>query len=167
VAVTSYKGVSGANWGDDHYPAGAAFTTPYRNIGANGSYNGLEDGDGIFWRADIRKGKLPLTKITDGTSNTYMIGEDVAELILWNAWAYPNGANATCGIPPNTGVTIAPLGPANNGDWPTRYSFRSRHTAGLQFALADGSVRFVRDSIPLGTYRAYATISGSETLLDQ
>ena len=163
VAVTSYKGVSGSNWGTDFYPTESNFSTPYRNLGANGSFNGLENGDGLFWRADIRQGKMPLTNITDGTSNTFMIGEDVPEYIAWNAWAYPNGAIGTCAIPPNTGITIAPLGAAAGfGQWPTRYSFRSRHTSGLQFALADGSVRFVRESIPLQFYRAMATRAGGE-----
>jgi prepilin-type N-terminal cleavage/methylation domain-containing protein/prepilin-type processing-associated H-X9-DG protein len=168
VAVTSYKGVSGANWGDDFYPTSSSFTTPYRHQGANGSFNGLENGDGIFWRADIRNGKLTLLAITDGTSNTFMIGEDIPELIQWNAWPYPNGACGTCAIPPNTGVTIGDpnVGTAGFGNWPTRYSFRSRHPSGLQFAMADGSVRFVRDSIPLGTYRAYATIRGNEIIAD-
>jgi hypothetical protein len=91
-----------------------------------------------------------------------MIGEDVPEMIRWNAWAYSNGAVATCAIPPNTGITIPPLGPAYDQDWPNRYSFRSRHPGGLQFALADASVRFIRESIPLGTYRALATIKGGE-----
>jgi hypothetical protein len=168
VAETSYKGVSGANWGADFFPLSREtnFSTPYKNIGTNGSYNGLENGDGIFWRADIRKGNLKITDITDGTSNTFMIGEDVPQLIQWNAWSYANGANGTCAIPPNTGITIPTsghiLGPADEGNWPERYSFRSRHPGGLQFALADASVRFVSDSIPLQTYRALATIKGGE-----
>src|SRR5262249_1716101 len=124
--------------------------------------NGLEKGNGIFWRADIRSGKLRIADVLDGTSNTFMIGEDVPEMILWNAWAYPNGACGTCALPPNTGITIAPLGVSGNGQWPTRYSFRSRHPGGVQFALADGSVRFVPDSIALTTYRQLATIKGGE-----
>jgi prepilin-type N-terminal cleavage/methylation domain-containing protein/prepilin-type processing-associated H-X9-DG protein len=164
AAVTSYKGVSGANWGTDYYPNESNFSTPYRNLGANGSYNGLENGDGVFWRADIRKGSLRLSDITDGTSNTFMIGEDVPEMILWNAWAYSNGAIGTCAIPPNTGIVIPALGPSGAGNWPERYSFRSRHPGGLQFALADGSVRFVPQSIPLQVYRALATISGGEVV---
>ena len=168
VAVTSYKGVSGSNWGADFYPTESSFSTPYSNQGTNGSFNGLENGDGIFWRADIRKGKMPFAMIRDGTSNTFMIGEDLPDHINWNGWPYPNGANGTCAIPPNVGVTIGDpdLGTAGAGRWPTRYSFRSRHTSGLQFAMADGSVRFVRDSIPLGTYRAFATIAGSEIVVD-
>jgi prepilin-type processing-associated H-X9-DG protein len=51
---------------------------------------------------------------------------------------------------------------AGREDWPERYSFRSRHPGGLQFAYADGSVHFVSDSIALQTYRALATIKGGE-----
>ncbi|HEX4607279.1 MAG TPA: H-X9-DG-CTERM domain-containing protein, partial [Urbifossiella sp.] len=43
-------------------------------------------------------------------------------------------------------------------------TFRSRHRGGLNFALADGSVRFISDSIDLGTYRALATIAGREVV---
>ncbi len=161
-AMTSYKGVSGANWGADRYPAESTFATPYSNPSVDGSLNGLENGDGLFWRADMRKGNMRLAEISDGTSNTYMIGEDVPEMIRWNEWAHPNGANGTCAIPPQTGITIAPLGIANFGDWPTRYSFRSRHPSGLHFALADGSVRFVANNIPLLIYRQMATRAGGE-----
>ncbi len=84
-----------------------------------------------------------------------------------NAWPYCNGANGTCAIPPNTGVTIPTgsppsLGPTDWWNWPERYSFRSRHPGGLQFAYADGSVHFIKDSIGLQTYRALATIKGNE-----
>ena len=164
MGVTSYKGVAGANWGADFYPHDQDFSTPYRNQGTNGSYNGLERGDGIFWRGDIRAGSLRLERIADGASTTFMIGEDVPELILWNAWAYANGSTATCGIPPNVGVTIPPIGVADNADWPTRYSFRSRHPGGLNFAYADGSVRFVTQAVPLQIYHAMATINGGEPL---
>jgi prepilin-type N-terminal cleavage/methylation domain-containing protein len=170
VAVTNYKGVSGSNWGADFYPQAteSRFDTAYPHEGANRSYNGLEKGDGIFWRADIRKGNLKITDITDGTSNTFMIGEDVPQMVRWNAWAYANGANGTCAILPNTGIkfpTGSPpkLGPSDADNWQDRYSFRSWHPGGLQFALADGSVRFVRDSIPIQTYRALATINGGES----
>src|SRR5262245_38881060 len=46
VGVTSYKGVSGSNWGQDFFgvTSDVNFSTPYRNLGANGSFNGLENG---------------------------------------------------------------------------------------------------------------------------
>jgi prepilin-type N-terminal cleavage/methylation domain-containing protein/prepilin-type processing-associated H-X9-DG protein len=166
-AMTCYKGVSGANWGADFFPTESSFSTPYSNAGVDGSRNGLENGDGLFWRADMRKaGIMRLAEVSDGTSNTFMIGEDVPEMIRWNEWAHPNGANGTCAIPPNTGITVGDpnLGPAGFGNWPTRYSFRSRHPSGLHFALADGSVRFVSNNIPLLVYRAMATRAGGETV---
>ena len=164
AAVTSYKGVSGANWGADRHPAEGSFATPYSNPGVDGSFNGLENGDGLFWRADMRKGTMRLAEISDGTSNTYMIGEDLPEMIRWNEWAHPNGANGTCAIPPQTGNLVGDptIGPAAFGNWPTRYSFRSRHPSGLHFALADGSVRFVSNNIPLLIYRQMATRAGGE-----
>ena len=41
---------------------------------------------------------------------------------------------------------------------------RSHHPGGVNGLLADGSVRFVSDSISLTTWRAAATINGGEVL---
>jgi prepilin-type N-terminal cleavage/methylation domain-containing protein/prepilin-type processing-associated H-X9-DG protein len=43
-------------------------------------------------------------------------------------------------------------------------SFRSLHPGGLNFAMADGSVRFIKSSINLFTYRALATRAGGEVV---
>src|SRR5262245_15041916 len=173
AVVTSYKGVSGDNWGTDFFgvTADQSFSTPYRNptTGSNLArlQNGLEWGNGIFWRADIRSGRMPITAISDGTSNTLLIGEDMGIYVRWNEWAAPNGACGTVAIPLNVGNVIPDaqgLGydtSAKRGQWPTRYSFRSAHTGGgVQFAMADGSVRLVRDSIPLANLRALGTRAG-------
>src|SRR5262249_10092705 len=104
-----------------------------------------------------------IADITDGTSNTFMVGEDLPILNIHAAWAFANTACGTCGIGPNNNVKTNGSLFATN-DWPNLYSFRSRHPGGLQFAQADGSVRFVNDSIPLSTYRAMCTRSGSEVV---
>jgi prepilin-type N-terminal cleavage/methylation domain-containing protein len=153
IALGNYKGVSGANWcwGD------------WYNDGPTGNCNGLNYGDGMFYRDDWKK-KLRLRDIKDGTSTTLMVGEDVPEKNRHCDWPYSNHAVGTCGIPPNVrrpdGTEYDP------GDWPNVYSFRSRHPDGLQFAHADGSVHFVNNNIPLTVYRALATINGGEPVSD-
>ncbi len=154
---SNYKGVSGSNWCWGSYP----------NTGKDGTCDvfyqgGTGKGDGIFFRTDILFA-LTLIGIGDGTSNTFMIGEDVAEWSAWLAWPYANHTTGTCAIPPNTFTNRAN---GEDGQWQWTYSFRSRHSTGLNFALADGSVRFVRQGIALDVYRAYSTKSGGEAISD-
>ncbi|APW62478.1 DUF1559 domain-containing protein [Paludisphaera borealis] len=42
--------------------------------------------------------------------------------------------------------------------------FRSMHPGGANFALADGSVRFIKDGVSVAAYRAMATRAGSEVV---
>ncbi|VTR98385.1 DUF1559 domain-containing protein [Tuwongella immobilis] len=44
---------------------------------------------------------------------------------------------------------------------------RSNHTGGVNLALCDGSVRFVRDSITLTTWRAYGSRNGGEIITEE
>lgn len=160
IAVTCYKGVSGGNWGNGEArwlwgtPNGP-FSSP---TGAN-NHSGILNGNGIFFRTDYLR-RLGVNLIPDGTSNTFMIGEVVPEQDNHTGWAYSNGSCATCGIGPNAVQTNGV--PYGSGDWPNVYSFRSKHTSGLNFALADASVRFVSDTVALGTYRAMCSINGRE-----
>jgi len=156
IGLTNYKGVSGANWawGGFNNNGTASCVTP-------NDQNGLSDGDGIFFRGDGNK-KKKLTDIRDGTSNTFLAGEDLPLYNQWCSWPYSNNAVGTCAVPPN--YQMPPAMTASPGNWPTTYSFRSNHGNGLQFAYADGSVHFISDTITPATYRAMATISGGETL---
>jgi len=153
ITLSNYKGVNGSNWcwGTD------------TNNGPTNNCNGLTAGDGAFYRRDFAK-KKTLMSITDGTSNTIIIGEDIPSINAHCTWPYANGVGGTTAIPPN--VMKRPDGTLYDpyGDWPYLYSFRSRHTGGLQFANADGSVRFIRQSIPAATYRALSTINGGEVV---
>ncbi len=60
-----------------------------------------------------------------------------------------------CNYPPDWLNNAAiPGGPCNSlGQW----AFRSFHPGGVNFAMADGSVRFIKNSVNLNTYRALGT----------
>jgi prepilin-type processing-associated H-X9-DG protein len=123
--------------------------------------DGLQRGNGVFFRLDFQK-KQRLGDITDGTSNTMMFGEDIPSINAHCSWPYSNGVGGTTAVPPNhnkkpTGGLYDPY-----NDWPELYSYRSRHPAGVQFAFADGSVRFIKDSTAAQTYRDLSTINGTE-----
>jgi prepilin-type N-terminal cleavage/methylation domain-containing protein/prepilin-type processing-associated H-X9-DG protein len=146
VAVTNYKGNQGSNW-----DVGQWINIRYGDV-----REGMRNGDGVLFRNDARaRPVLRLNQITDGTSNTIMIGEVIPEVEVRNAWAYTNGAYATCAIPINAKDANGQWFPP--GQWQNNYSYRSRHPSGAQFAFCDGSVRFLNDNIPLQTYRALAT----------
>ncbi|MBY0527867.1 MAG: DUF1559 domain-containing protein [Gemmataceae bacterium] len=93
--------------------------------------------------------------VTDGTSNTFMIGEDIVKYNQHSTAYYSNGDYASCHIP----LWVRPPDPA---DWPNAMGFRSNHTGGANFCMADGSVHFVRDTIDMVLYRALATRNGGE-----
>ncbi len=157
AAETNYKGVTGSMWCWGSFQCNCpANPTPPDGFG-NTTYMGLDKSDGIFSRADVHY-PVRLTSITDGTSNTLMIGEDIPEYDEWNDWWSSNGAIGTTAIPLNYNE-----GDPGYGDWPNLYSFRSRHMGGIvNFALADASVRGIADSIPLTLYRQLGTIANGE-----
>jgi prepilin-type N-terminal cleavage/methylation domain-containing protein len=159
VGLTNYKGVSGSNWGDDLQGIGPLINTDWRHRGANGSFDGLSQGDGIFYRVDYQR-RLTLEQIRDGTSRTFMIGEDVPQKNQWCSWPYANNAYGSCAIPPN--VRRSDGQEYRSSDWQNTWSFRSRHPGGVQFACADGSVHFIKDAVSLSLYRSLATIQGQE-----
>jgi prepilin-type N-terminal cleavage/methylation domain-containing protein/prepilin-type processing-associated H-X9-DG protein len=120
-------------------------------------------------------GNLSYSKLEDckdGTSNTIMLCETTFE--VWDgrapAWGYrgwvqvgidPVGKNSPRGINIwpccswNSWATSPPPGqPGKLGEWGSPGSL---HPNGAQFALADGSVRFIAQNIQLPTLEALAT----------
>jgi hypothetical protein len=98
---------------------------------------------------------LSFRKVTDGLSNTFMVGEDVAKWNVHTAAFFSNGDYASCHVPLNTFYSDPTY-------WPIAISFRSLHTGGAHFAMADASVHFVSDSINIVLYRQLATKAGGE-----
>jgi prepilin-type N-terminal cleavage/methylation domain-containing protein/prepilin-type processing-associated H-X9-DG protein len=152
---TNYRGVSGSNWAWGNWP----------NVGPSGNNNGLDAGDGFFYRSDNFR-KLTLVTVTDGLTNTFMVGEDLPDRNLHCGWPRANYANGTCAIPLNTNIPGS-VPQFDAGDWPNVYSFRSLHSGGANFGMGDGSVRFVSAGVNSANYRALATVRGSEVTSEE
>lgn len=157
VGRTNYKGVCGANWGADETQGWGPDDsgTRWPNIGTNGSFDGLNYGDGFFSRVDWKRPRRH-ADVQDGLSNTFMLGEALPDFDVYCSWPYANNVHSTCAIPPNMMDVNDPY------DWPNAQSFRSRHPGGLHFAFGDGSVKFISEAIDLDLYRSLATIDGQE-----
>jgi prepilin-type N-terminal cleavage/methylation domain-containing protein len=101
--------------------------------------------------------KVRLTDITDGTSNTLMVGEISWKMPLpttYRAW-HRGCSNSACAPVKNVSTPMYSTpydGSANFND----VSFGSGHGQGTHFLNGDGSVRYVRSSVALGPYLATA-----------
>jgi prepilin-type processing-associated H-X9-DG protein len=118
---------------------------------------------------------VSLPSVTDGTSNTILVGEvlpyQTADLNFWNF----NGSVAGTTIPINwNSNTVDPSStPCYNhwGDIPLgcRFNydstgFKSQHPGGANFLFDDGSVRFLKASLNAITYAALGSRAGGEVI---
>lgn len=103
---------------------------------------------GVFGEQSIFRGAQPvgMSDITDGTSNTIMVGEASESNIPWMK-------------PEDVDVSKHP----SVGD---PAGFNSRHTGGIMVLMCDGSVRYVPLSVNPQTLKALFTRNGGEPIMD-
>lgn len=135
--------------------------------------------DGIFYI----NSRVKMNGITDGTSNTFMFGERYHRdpnfdrmytnfpIIGWSGWAWCDQGNAIgdflvgAAQPINWKIPDSATGPNSSANpWVQQRlsTMGSGHPSGANVALADGSVRFVRDSVPLAILQAFCTRAAGE-----
>jgi prepilin-type N-terminal cleavage/methylation domain-containing protein/prepilin-type processing-associated H-X9-DG protein len=173
VAVTCYKGNAGDTAysnSDDVLP----FNTPVGYWSGGAQYTATagkmdchyeRDCFGVLWRTTYARGGVKIKEITDGTSHTLLIGEASpvdGNSVAWNS----EGDWAITGVQINFNwqaytSCVAPSGVPSC--WWNMRGFRSSHPGGVQFAFADGSVRFIPDNIDHPIYRALSTRKKGES----
>jgi prepilin-type processing-associated H-X9-DG protein len=119
------------------------------------------NGLGVFlrygWSARMRD-------VTDGTSNTFAIGECIGAWCGWQAgWGFE--VFATTAYPPDY-LNSSLMNAANTGNADACIGFRSRHIGGCHFVFVDGSVHFISDNINGPTYCALASRASGEVVGD-
>ena len=172
IATTSYKGVLGDNvlWTGEvdtnASPDCKSEGGPNDLFTASGGYGSLSDChawtdcgpcNGLFWRMAFTD-PVKLKTITDGTSNTLMIGEGVVSQDHHSAAFFADGDWAVASIPINFFLEEDKV----EEEWYFARGFKSYHPGGAQFVRADGSVHFVPEDIDTLAYRALATRNGGE-----
>jgi prepilin-type N-terminal cleavage/methylation domain-containing protein/prepilin-type processing-associated H-X9-DG protein len=136
--------------------------------------------DGIFFIGSC----VRLTDVTDGTSNTFLFGEryhrdaeydrqhdvvlpGLASMAQLGRWAYVAGGGAMANVTLHTAAPINYRVPPGGDYFAVNdrvCAFGSGHPGGANFAFADGSVRFLSDTIPLATLQALSTRTGEEVV---
>ncbi|MBL8815387.1 MAG: DUF1559 domain-containing protein [Planctomyces sp.] len=165
----SYRGVAGALIASDDLST--------RPTGYNtAAFRALEEAnlDGMFYGCS----RINMRDITDGTSNTIMVGEsrtseytkDGQQMDYWQFGSPQTGGWVLGGIggteySEGLGSAVvkinANLDPNYHGVL-MEMAFGSYHVGGAQFTLADGSARFISENVDLGVYRSLATRAGGE-----
>jgi prepilin-type N-terminal cleavage/methylation domain-containing protein/prepilin-type processing-associated H-X9-DG protein len=197
VPVSNYQGSFGDNYCGGPLCNNLPWETDWKTVtlppgvprigylGYWGTNFGLPDGftfgggvmRGFF---DYRGTSKPATiaSVTDGTSNTIIVGEIIPSRAADANFWFQNGGIHGMTVPLNWNSNTTPVGTNNcdTGHWqapaaPTgcRFSaaakgFVSLHPGGASFAFADGSVHFLKQSIAMPTYCALGSRAGGEVI---
>jgi prepilin-type processing-associated H-X9-DG protein len=192
VASTWYVAVAGLDYTDCvtevflGYPPNAKFdqiANPSRSGILTFTLTASFDSSGNFLGTTYHGGRI--SQVTDGLSNTVMIGERPPSPDFSFGWWSDGTQHARNGTaettlvfpyttgksPDSTGTNTCPLtayfGPGDNTNYCSTHHFWSWHTGGGNFAFGDGSVRFLPYSanqilLPLSTRAGGEVVDASQ-----
>jgi prepilin-type N-terminal cleavage/methylation domain-containing protein len=151
---TNYKGVIGTSDMGGGWP-GNPWEVKY-TAGAVWDNHNTTLPNGLFFRNSYQV-RIKVAQVTDGLSNTLAVGEDLPTHNQHSSAYFANGDYASCHAPLN--YLPNPPDPTN---WPKVISFRSMHPGGCHFCIADGTVRFISQSVDRLQYMEMCTRAGNE-----
>jgi prepilin-type processing-associated H-X9-DG protein len=118
-----------------------------------------------------------INSVTDGTSNTIIVGEVLPSRVADSNFWHMNGSSAGTTVPLNhNSDTVPGNSPACKDLWQAASAplgcrfgaaakgFASMHPGGANFSFADGSVKFLKASLNIATYCALGSRNGGEVL---
>jgi prepilin-type N-terminal cleavage/methylation domain-containing protein/prepilin-type processing-associated H-X9-DG protein len=165
TATTSYKGCIGDSVVNSQgcSTASPPGDTPFPDFGSHPDCHNTADCNGMFWRNTYFK-PVTFSTVTDGTSKTVMVGENVVSQDYHSAAYFADGDWASCGIPLNHFIFPAEEAEIKSApQWQAARGFKSLHPGGAQFVFADGSVQFITESVDHGEYRSMCTRNEDDT----
>ncbi len=148
------KGVSIRGYGRSSYVANRGNTNVY------GQSSQMTPSPGVFYT----NSKTRIRDITDGTSNTFAIGEvsdlqftNVDSSSVWESGGVWGGLgiHKTDDLVARTTYATRPINRSSAGLAPSTNDsdgFGSMHEGGCHFLLCDGAVRFVSENVDITTY---------------
>ena len=142
------------------------------------------------WQSNLTEDARPTGMlIVDGTSNTFLLGEryhvdkNFENIVTpggstsysryaideWGTWGWFGGGNGSTHVLGSTQEVLNYRTPADASAGYSEVnrrmsSFGSGHPAGANFAMCDGSVQFLPNSIDFVTYQALSTRDGGEVV---
>ncbi len=174
-----YPGVNGivGNWATASYglsggaqrESGLGCTAYPGNVFGTGAADHSDSRDpgqisGMFSRYGL---SCRLREVTDGTTNTILMGEYRAECSDHQQHGWSN-------VNSNWLFTTAPINfktcPGNgtgcnaSNNWQTSQGFKSRHVGGAHILLCDGSVRFLSENIDYTTFQRLGDRRDNQTV---
>jgi prepilin-type N-terminal cleavage/methylation domain-containing protein len=106
-----------------------------------------------------------IADITDGTSSTLAMGENVPDCYNWSSWMYGDTATYNTSNGLNIKWTTCCRRRGGNWlDWQPCASFKSMHPGGMNGLLVDASVRFLAETIDMTVFQQLGTIAGGEAM---
>lgn len=168
-AVSGFSGFTGRVFWDNCDPGLIrALPLPFRGRLPQ-EWKGVLHGVGVNSGECLMGFPETFTSITDGTSNTLLIGEyynnDVPRRSTF--WAYSYTSYNQSSISDQSRILNYSYNRCNSGgpgdDNPCKRGFGAAHAGGLGFAMADGSVRTISYNVDMRMLGFMATMAGGES----